>query len=139
MMYGSPEARICPSWCCTQKSQALRIRPTSSLGRLACTWRKSDSNLSSIAWGSAKGWVRWPASAVNGGALEFSAGMVWRTVAMLHYRPDAFGEHKPTTPVRAAACFGGTFWSFRSAVLPLHGSKNSSPTHQKNTAFAYED
>jgi hypothetical protein len=29
-----------------------------------------------------------------GGALSTSAGMACRTVAMLHYRPDAFDEHQ---------------------------------------------
>src|SRR5579859_3183712 len=106
MMYGSPEARICPAWCCTQKSHAFRISETSSLGRFAVTCRSIRSNRLSISaaltvlrgfeegatCSLVVGGVPSKVAAeavVSGdawGTLEESAGIVCRTVAMLHYR-----------------------------------------------------
>src|ERR1017187_938797 len=95
MMYGSPEARICPSRCLTQKSHALRIRETSSLGRLACTWRRRASKRWLIESGSLRGapaarTTTYASSEGVGDALGTSSGTVCRTVAMLHYRPLPF-------------------------------------------------
>src|SRR5690349_14825071 len=104
-MYGSPEARSWPAWCCTQNSHAFRISETSSLGRLACTWRKSLSiRTSIISWvilGAAGELVACPLSSATptsppapGTTPTFSGGEEDSMVAMLHYRPLLFDGHQ---------------------------------------------
>src|ERR1700683_3883349 len=69
----------------------------SSLGRLACILRNSASDRSPIGRSEAR---RVPETGAEGcrspseagGAIEPSAGMACRTVAMLHYRPLVFAE-----------------------------------------------
>src|SRR6266702_1733168 len=98
-MYGSPEARIWPKWFLTQNSHALRIRETSSLGRLAWTCRSMASNRSSMGnWslGGLRSGTRAatrPWSPESGEESGTSAGIGCRTVAMLHYRLQVFIRH----------------------------------------------
>src|SRR5512146_3108230 len=92
MIYGSPEARIWPSWCLTQNSHALRRSATSSLGRLAWTRFKSASK----RWHTELGSMEEPAGSRTArgesplgaeSALGTSSGTGCRTVAISHYRP----------------------------------------------------
>src|SRR5450432_1381979 len=110
MMYGSPEARFWPEWCCTQKSHALRISDRSSLGRLARTCRRKASKRCSISaalmvlgGGGAGGWATGDTlssssdgfeSPSAGGTLGVSPGIDCRRVAMLYYRPIKFQKHR---------------------------------------------
>ncbi len=73
---------------------------TSSVGRLACTWRSSASKRSSISCGSSSLWSCALTSDDEETAPEGSAGMLCRTVAMLHYRPDAFSSRAARTPAQ---------------------------------------
>ncbi len=152
MMYGSPEARVCPAWCCTQKSHALRMSETSSLSRLACTWRNSFSKRwSMISWvilGFSTTTAEAPAARVRFGwrpatiaspaesceALTLSAGEECRTVAMLHYRPLLFNGHRiPPAP----ACSGRRSSAARRSEAEFRsGDRSASKTSSRGEAGA---
>src|SRR5579875_1687819 len=149
-MYGSPEARTCPAWCCVQNSHALRIRETSSLGRLACTWRRSSLNLrfneSCECWPRALfgagrtipavppdsaeiGLVEIVVSAAEGSIRDPSAGTVCRTVAMIHYRPFTLPEC--CKGARRTRVRFGPRCDFLKRLLPLPAQRTGPIAHRQ--------
>src|SRR5580765_3662914 len=119
-MYGSPEARICPRWCWTQKSQALRIRFTSSVGRLACTCRSRASNRRSMASRSAIGRTAEISPFEVGVGVGISVVVGCRTVAMLHYRPELYLGHD---------------WATEPLIYPEDAALNHALCNASNTGI----